>query len=89
MQYSGRIPKFQNRNNLAMNAVQNELDMVWLNKVNTMNKKQQILLRVEQLLNAYNNGILGGEKMPEHENYSREVFDYQPIIEMTDWEEER
>ncbi|MBD5457152.1 MAG: hypothetical protein HDR27_01100 [Lachnospiraceae bacterium] len=43
-------------------------DMVWVNKVNIVKNKQQILSRVEQLLNAYNRGILGGEKMPEHEN---------------------
>ena len=39
-----------------------------MNKANIMNNKQQILLKVEQLLNAYNNGLLGGGKMPEHEN---------------------
>ena len=33
-----------------------------------MNNQQQILMRVGRLLNAYNNGVLGGEKMPEHEN---------------------
>ncbi len=33
-----------------------------------MNNKQQVLLRVEHLLNVYNNRILGGKKMPEYEN---------------------
>lgn len=33
-----------------------------------MDDKQRILRRVENLLAAYNNGVLGGDKMPEHEN---------------------
>ena len=33
-----------------------------------MDDRQQILSRVERLLDAYHHGLLGGEKMPEHEN---------------------
>lgn len=30
--------------------------------------RKRILLRVNKLIDAYNQGLLGGEKMPEHEN---------------------
>ena len=33
-----------------------------------MEDKTKILMRVYELMSAYNQGLLGGEKMPEHEN---------------------
>lgn len=33
-----------------------------------MDDKTKILIRVYDLMSAYNQGLLGGEKMPEHEN---------------------
>ena len=33
-----------------------------------MEDKTKILMRVYDLMSAYNQGLLGGEKMAEHEN---------------------
>lgn len=33
-----------------------------------MNNKEEILMKVNTLVHAYRQGILGGEKMPEDEN---------------------
>lgn len=38
-----------------------------------MNSKNDTLKSVERLIQAYHMGLLGGEKMPEHE-YARLVF---------------
>lgn len=48
-----------------------------------MENKQQILLRVEQLLNAYNNGVLGGEKMPENENPGLDISSKENYLYFT------
>lgn len=48
-----------------------------------MDNKQQILARVGQLLNAYNNGILGGEKMPEHENPGLDISSKENYLYFT------
>lgn len=57
--------------------------MTSLNQTNFMNEKQQILLKLEQLLNAYHTGLLGGEKMPEHENPGLDISSKENYLYFT------
>lgn len=51
-----------------------------------MENRNEILLKIRQLMEAYQKGLLGGEKMPEHENqilmlYGNAQTDYFKMLQ--------